>query len=77
MKLKLDEINPKLETVILFLDALWVIPDEKNFDIMLRNLFFCIFHDYNEIPRSRTCFILPVFIKRDRKNIKSVNYNKT
>jgi hypothetical protein len=52
MKLKLDEINPKLETVILFLDALWVIPDEKIFDIMLRNLFFCIFHDYNEIPRS-------------------------
>jgi hypothetical protein len=33
MKLKLDEINPKLETVILFLDALWVIPDEKIFDI--------------------------------------------
>jgi hypothetical protein len=27
MKLKLDEINPKLVTVILFLDALWVIPE--------------------------------------------------
>ena len=31
MKLKLDEINPKLETVILFLDALWVTPDDNIF----------------------------------------------